>query len=154
MKKIVKIGLIVLVVAFIVIQFFRPGFTNPPIAAGQTLEEKISVPPDVQMLLSRSCNDCHSNKTIYPWYSQVAPMSWFLSDHINEGRHELNFSEWGTYSDKKKAHKLEELCEQVEGGHMPLGSYLWLHRDAALSDDQRRLLCEWAKGERSKIAVE
>ena len=154
MKKILKIAAIGIVLGFVVIQFFRPSFSNPPIVPGQTLEETANVPAEVQMVISRSCNDCHSNKSLYPWYSQVAPMSWFLSNHIADGRHELNFSEWGTYPDKKKAHKLEEICEQLDAGAMPLPSYLWIHRDAVLNADQTRLLCDWANAERAKLAVE
>lgn len=154
MKKILKIVVVLIVTAFVGIQFFRPTFSNPPIVPGQTLEDSTLVPAEVQMVLSRSCNDCHSNKTIYPWYSQVAPMSWLLADHIDAGRHELNFSEWNTYTLKKKAHKLEEICEMVEGGSMPLSSYLWMHRDAVLEPTQRTLLCDWAKAERQKLPVE
>ncbi|NOT47777.1 MAG: heme-binding domain-containing protein [Acidobacteria bacterium] len=154
MKKIIKIVLIALVIGLIAAQFIRPNFSNPPVAAGQTVEESAGVPPDVQMVLSRSCNDCHSNKTIYPWYSRITPFNWFLADHIDEGRREVNFSEWGTYSNKKKAHKLDEICEKVEDGSMPLPSYLWIHRDAGLNADQKKVLCDWAKAEKAKIPVE
>lgn len=154
MKKIIKILLIVVVAGLIVAQFLRPGFSNPPLVPGQPIEESADVPAEVQMVLSRSCNDCHSNKTVYPWYSQVSPFSWFLKDHIDEGRRELNFSEWSTYSNKKKIRKLEEVCEMVEGGAMPLPSYLWIHRDAILIGDQKKMLCDWAKAEKAKIPVE
>lgn len=145
---------IVTVAGFIAIQLIRPTFSNPTIVAGQTVEDSANVPAEVQMVLSRSCNDCHSNKTVYPWYSQITPFNWFLADHITEGRAELNFSEWGTYSNKKKIHKLEEVCEMVEGGAMPLPSYLWIHRDAALSADQKKLLCDWASTEKAKLPAE
>lgn len=151
MKKLVKILAILLAVIFVAIQFFRPSFSNPPIVPGQPIEDTALVPAEVQMVLSRSCNDCHSNKTLYPWYSHFSPFSWFLADHIDTGRRELNFSEWGTYSTNKKARKLEEICEMVEAGAMPLGSYLWIHRDAALTPDQTRLLCDWAKEEGAKL---
>ncbi len=154
MRKFLKIAAVLLVSGLLVIQFFRPSFSNPPLIAGQTLEESTDVPAAVLMVITRSCNDCHSNKGVYPWYSHIAPVSWFLANHVSEGRNELNFSEWGTYTDKKKAHKLEEICEQVEAGAMPLPSYLWIHRDAALSADQSRLLCSWAKAERLKLGVE
>ncbi|MCC6327251.1 MAG: heme-binding domain-containing protein [Acidobacteria bacterium] len=154
MRKALKIAFLVLAGAVVVIQFFRPTFSNPPIVPGQAIEESMNVPADVQMVLARSCNDCHSNKTAHPWYTQIAPVSWWLSDHITEGRGELNFSEWNTYSAKKKAHKLEEICEHIESGAMPLSSYLWVHGDAALTPDQSRMLCDWAKAERAKIAVE
>ena len=96
--------------------------------------------------------DCHTNTTTYPWYSQIAPASWFLANHIRDGRKELNLSVWNTYSDKKKSKKLEEVCEQVEQGDMPLPSYLWIHRDAALKEGEARILCDWANAERAKIA--
>lgn len=137
MKKILKIAAVIAFAGFIVIQFFRPAFSNPEIVAGQPIESSIEVPGDVQTVFSKSCNDCHSNKTAYPWYAQVSPFSWFLSGHIEEGRRELNFSEWNSYSNRQKIRKLEELCEMVEGGSMPLGSYLWIHRDAGLNEDQK-----------------
>lgn len=154
MKKAFKISVIVLVLAFVIAQFFRPSFLNPPIVAGQPIEESADVPAEVQMVLSRSCNDCHSNKTIYPWYSKVTPFNWFLAGHIEEGRREVNFSEWSTYSNKKKVRKLEEVCDMVESGAMPLPSYLWIHGDAALNADQRKLLCDWANAEKVKIPAE
>ena len=154
MKRFLKILVLLLAVAFVAMQFYRPTFSNPPIVPGQSIEESAQVPADVQMVLSRSCNDCHSNKTLYPWYSKVSPFSWFLAGHIEEGRHELNLSEWNTYSPKKKARKLEEICEMVESGTMPLGSYLWIHHDAALTADETRSLCMWAKEERAKLPAE
>src|SRR5687767_11731420 len=154
MKKFLKIAVLLAVVVIIALQFIRPSFTNPAIVAGRAIEDSIPVPAEVQMVLSRSCNDCHSNKTLYPWYSQISPFSWFLAGHIEDGRRELNFSEWNTYSDTKKARKLEEICELVEAGGMPLPSYLWIHRDAMLTSDQRKLICDWAKAERSKFPAE
>lgn len=154
MKKVLKIVAVVLVASFIGIQFLRPTFSNPPIVGGQPVEESTQVPAEVQMILSRSCNDCHSNKTIYPWYSQISPFSWFLADHIQEGRHELNFSEWGSYPVRKQSRKLEEICEMVDSGAMPLGSYLWIHRDAGLSADQRKVVCDWTKETRRTLPAE
>lgn len=154
MRKVLKITLVALAAAFVAIQFFRPTFSNPPLVSGQSIEESMSVPSDVQMTLARSCNDCHSNKTVHPWYAQIAPVSWWLADHISEGRRELNFSEWGTYSAKKKAHKLEEIGKMLESGEMPLASYLWIHRDAVLDQEQVRMLSAWAKEEQKKIVVE
>ena len=154
MKRFLKIAVLLIIVVFVVLQFFRPSFTNPQIIAGQPIEDSLAVPAEVQMVLSRSCNDCHSNKTLYPWYSQVSPFSWFLAGHIEDGRRELNFSEWGTYSENKKARKLEEICEMVEAGGMPLPSYLWIHRDAALSEEQKRLFCDWSRMERQRLPAE
>lgn len=151
MKKFLKIMVIMAVTAFVVLQFFRPDRRNPPIVEAETLDAAMAVPADVQAVLSRSCNDCHSHKTVYPWYSNVSPFSWFLADHIEHARSEVNFSVWNTYDAKKKAHKLDEICEMVEAGAMPLPSYLWIHRDAVLSESDAGTLCYWAKQEKRQL---
>ena len=151
LKKILKIALIVIAVAFVIGQFIRPDFTNPPVNASETLWASTAVPDDVHQILARSCNDCHSNETAYPWYAKITPSNWYLANHIAEGRREMNLSVWNTYSAKKKMKKLEEVCEQLEQGEMPLPSYLWLHGDAALSDNDKNVLCSWAKAERERI---
>ena len=152
-KKLIKIFLVVLVVALVVIQFFSIDKTNPPIVETETLEAAVAVPADISLILGRSCNDCHSHKTIYPWYSNIQPSGWFLRDHVDQGRGELNFSVFNTYQPKKKARKLEEICSMMESRAMPLPSYLWLHRDAILSDSDARALCDWANAERAKIII-
>lgn len=152
--KYLKIAVIVLAVAFIGIQFYRPDFTNPPVVENENMFAVNQVPENVKTILKRSCADCHSNETVYPWYSQVAPSSWFLADHIEEGRNELNFSKWNTYETRRKDHKLDELCEQVESKEMPLPSYLWIHWDAKLSEEEIKTLCDWSKAERQKFSAE
>lgn len=147
MKRILKIIVVVLFVAFVVIQFIRPDFTNPPVVADQTLEAATEIPENVKMILSRSCADCHTHNTVYPWYSKIQPAAWFLAEHINDGRRHLNFSEWAKLDDRRKKRKLEEVCEQVESREMPLPSYLWIHRDAGMSDEEIKILCDWTKSE-------
>lgn len=151
MSKTFKIFIIVLVVAFITIQFIRPDFTNPPIVTGQTLEENVQVPENVKAILKTSCHDCHTNTTVYPWYSQIQPSAWFLKGHIDEGRKELNFSDWKTYDAKKQRRKLAEVCEEIQAKMMPLPSYLWIHWGAKLSDEQVKIICDWTEAERGKI---
>lgn len=151
MKKILKVVVLVLVAGLVVIQFFRVDQTNPAINESETLEAAVSVPPDISMLLARSCNDCHSHKTIYPWYVNIQPGGWFMRDHIDHGREHLNMSVFNTYNAKKQAHKLEEICEMVESSAMPLPSYLWLHGNAVLAPSEAKALCDWAKTEREKI---
>jgi hypothetical protein len=146
-KKLLKILLIVVIVLFLGAQVVRPDRTNPPTNAADVMQ----VPSDVQAILDRSCNDCHSNQTRWPWYTNVAPMSWIIADHVKEGRHELNFSEFNTYSAKKAAHKMEEVCEQVERGEMPLKQYLPLHPEAKLSPQDVQRLCEWSKAEHRRL---
>lgn len=151
MKKVLKIIAVVLVAAFLAIQFYRPDRTNPPVVEAETLEVATQVPENVKEILERSCNDCHSNRTAYPWYSQIAPFSWLLANHVKEGRAELNFSVWATYADRRKRRKLDEICEQVKTGEMPHKQYLWIHRDAKLSEADKEILCDWAKSEIAKL---
>jgi len=153
LKKIIKVVAIVFAGALIAIQFFQIDTVNPPVVDSETLEAAVAVPPDISLILGRSCNDCHSNKTIYPWYTRIQPGGWFMKDHVDHGRSDLNFSVFNTYTPKKKAHKLEEICEMVEGKAMPLPSYLWLHGDAVMSESEIRAVCDWAKAEQAKITV-
>ena len=152
--RIVKIVLICLAVVFALIQFVRIDKSNPPVEPEKTMEAAINVPPDIQQIMARSCNDCHSNKTVYPWYSNVAPVSWWLRNHITEAKRELNVSEYATYAPKKQERKLKEICEQVRSGEMPLPSYLIIHRDSVLSQSEIDAICAWTDGERKKIVIE
>lgn len=144
MKKFLKITAIVLVIVFLGIQFVRPDFTNEPVVPAESIETAADVPPEVKAVLARSCADCHSNETAHPWYSRISPVSWWLAGHIRDGREEFNFSKWNTYEAKRKVKKATEVCEQVEAKEMPLPSYTWAHRDAVLSADEIRLLCDWS----------
>lgn len=143
--KILKIAAIVLTLILLGIQFVRPNFTNPPVTAGERIEDVLKVPNEVDFVLKRSCADCHSNETRYPWYSKVAPLSWGMDDHIRIGREELNFSVWKTYSNNRQVRKLKEMCDEVENGAMPHYQYLWIHRDAVLSGQEKNALCSWTK---------
>lgn len=144
MKWLVRVGLALLIM-FTLAQLIRPSLANPPVDATKTLYATERVPADVRAMLDRACADCHSNHTTWPWYSRVAPMSWVLADHVKDGRKELNFDEWGSYSAKRKAHKLKETCEQVERWEMPMKSYIRLHPEANLSQEERAAICRWAQ---------
>ena len=143
MRKTLKIIALVLFLAFVAIQFVRPDFTSPPVVAGQNLEAVTQVPDDVQKILTRSCADCHSNQTVYPWYAKIQPTAQFLAGHIKEGRREFNMSEWGSYDDRRKKRKLGEICSQIQEREMPLPSYLWIHWNAKLSDAEIKKVCDW-----------
>lgn len=145
LKMAVLLVLGVLVLAFVAIQFWRIDTTPIPIVQAETIQSGITIPPDVDMALTRSCGDCHTNATVYPWYSQVQPVAWWLSDHIAEGRRELNFSTFNTYPARKKKKKLEEICDQVKSGEMPLPSYTWVHRNAILTDSEKDSICNWTE---------
>ena len=147
MKKLLKVVLIAFAAIFLAAQFVRPSFSNPPVDPAQELR----APAHVQTILDRSCNDCHSHRTTYPWYSRITPVSWWLKDHIDHGREELNFSEFAKYPPRDADHLMEEVCEMVEKGEMPLREYVWGHPGAKLSDADRQTLCAWSKEERARI---
>lgn len=150
--RILKWVAIALVVVFIGLQFVRPARTNPPVDESQTIAARTQMDPKVAAILDRSCRDCHSNKTEWPWYSNVAPVSWWLIDHVDHGRTHLNVSEWGKLDRDKQDKRLREICDEVEGGVMPLSSYLPMHPQARLSDEDKRTLCDWTKAERERLA--
>ena len=129
-------------------QFIRPRRTDPPIVPGHTLEDVVSVPPSVESVLTRSCDDCHSDRTRWPWYSEVAPVSWFVANHVLEGRRHLNFSEWvrpGVNNvTQYTGEKFHSACHEVRDGDMPLWSYLLIHRNAKLSPQDVQTICSWA----------
>lgn len=153
MKRILKWSALILAVFLVIGQFVRPEKTNPPIDLAQTLEARTQVPPEVQSILQQSCKDCHSNQTRWPWYSHVAPASWLVVSDVKEGREQWNMSDWAR-NDARKADKiLEEICEEVEAGKMPLRIYTWAHRGTSLSDAEIKTLCDWTRAERQRLGV-
>ncbi len=135
--------LLALFVVLLVLQAFRPEKNN-----SGNKENDISslypVPENVEQILVKACNDCHSNSTIYPWYAEVQPIAWWLDDHVIEGKNHLNFNEFASYRLAKQFHKLEEVFDEVKGGEMPLESYTVIHRDAKLSVEERNVLMDWS----------
>jgi len=140
-----------LAVLFVLAQVIRPARTNPPVDASRTIQTHTQMTPEVNAILNRSCRDCHSNETVWPWYSNVAPVSWLLVSHVNEGRHHLSLSEWGSNTQSAADKKLREMCDQVRKGEMPMSSYVLGHRDAALSDADKDALCAWTTRERAAL---
>jgi hypothetical protein len=132
-----KIIAALLIVAFIGIQFTYIERSNPPITG------EIDAPAQVKEVLRRSCYDCHSNESVWPWYSYIAPASWLVADDVAEGRAELNFSEWSSYDDKKRQKKIKEIWEEVEEGEMPQWYYVLMHPEAKLSDADNKTLRDW-----------
>lgn len=154
MKKILKYILLVVLLALVVIQFInRPERISEPVTENDIIEN-LQVPAEMAGLLKAACYDCHSNQPRYPWYASVAPVSWSIAEHIEHGRDELNFSEWATYSARRRDHKLEEMVEEVEVGNMPLPGYVTMHKEAHLSSEQFEMLKTWVEQERAKIAQE
>jgi len=150
------LGWIVIILAggFVVIQFFGPAKSNPPLDPSQSIDLQLHVSPQVAAIFDRSCNDCHSHKTRWPWYSNVAPVSWFVIGHVNEGRSMMNLSEWGHFDRDQQARKLRQMCEEVQDGAMPLSSYTPLHPGSKLSSDDVKTLCDWTNAERARITAQ
>ena len=151
MKKFFKRLFLVLLFAFIVIQFFRPAKNKSEGMSKNDITTLYAVPEDVQTILKTSCYDCHSNNTVYPWYSQVQPLAWWLDGHIKDGKKDLNFSEFASYRLRRQYKKLEEINELVKENEMPLDSYLWIHKDAKLSEPQKLTLANWVNAVRDTM---
>jgi len=147
MKKI----LIALLVVLVVLQFFQIDKTNPAVDESKDFLKTQNTPEEIASIIKTSCYDCHSNESKYPWYSNVQPAGWFLKDHIDEGRRELNFSTFTDYELKRQDHKLEECIEYIEKDEMPLGSYTLVHREAALTEAQKNILIDYFKSVRTKL---
>jgi hypothetical protein len=129
----------------IAIQFVRPARTNPAADPSSALAAMQPVPAHVTAVLDRACRDCHSNQTRWPWYSQVAPVSWFVIDHVNHGRSHFNYSDWARYAAADRARLLKNSCDLVREDEMPLSSYRWMHRTARLTKTDVEAICELAE---------
>ncbi|NJN33987.1 MAG: heme-binding domain-containing protein [Saprospiraceae bacterium] len=144
MKKIRKpIGWILLI-ALVVIQFFRPA-QNLSGKNNNNVSKNFAVPDSVKQILEAACNDCHSNKTVYPWYASVQPVAWWVANHVNDGKRHLNFDEFTSYRLRKQYHKMEEVVEQIEKDEMPEKSYRLMHTGAKLTAAQKTTLIYWAE---------
>ena len=152
MRKLLKWTVIVLVVLFLGIQLMRPARSNPPVDESQTIEARTQMTPQVKAIFERSCNDCHSNKTVWPWYTNVAPISWWIVGHINEARQLMNLSEWGKLDRDRQDRKLRQICDEVTDGGMPLPSYLPMHPKAKLSEQDKKTLCDWTAAELERLS--
>lgn len=143
--KILKKLLVFLLIAFVAIQFFRPQKNVSAQTSPNDFMLLYPIPGDVKTILVKACNDCHSNNTTYPWYSQIQPVAWWLDDHIKDGKKHWNTSEFASYSLRKQYHKMEEVVEMVKEGEMPLESYTYIHRDAKLTQDEKNKIINWAE---------
>lgn len=138
-----KIGSTVLIV-LIGIQFIQPARNENGQALPTDISRTVFIPGSVKSLLQAACYDCHSNNTNYPWYANIQPMGWLLSSHIKDGKAELNFSEFGSYSQRRQQSKLKSIASQVKDDEMPLASYAFLHKNARLTKEQKALIIDWA----------
>jgi hypothetical protein len=143
--------LLFLLAALVIIQFIHPKKNKAQGAQPNYIGNAYPVPGNVKAILEKACNDCHSNNTRYPWYSKIQPVDWWLSDHVQDGKKELNLDEYANRSLRFQYHKLEEIAEQVKEGEMPLNSYTWMHKDAVLTEAEKTMLISWTDAIRDSM---
>ncbi|MEI9957180.1 MAG: heme-binding domain-containing protein [Ferruginibacter sp.] len=151
MKKFLKRFFLLLLLVFIVIQFFRPAKNKATGISANDITTKYAVPQDVQNILKVSCYDCHSNNTNYPWYNNIQPVAWWLHNHITEGKRELNFSEFTSYRIGRQYRKLDAINAVVKKDEMPLSSYTLIHTNANLNEQQKLAIANWVIALRDSI---
>lgn len=140
-----KIFIAILVVVLILIQFYPADKPEVKTDNPGDLLKTEQVPVKVAEILKNACYDCHSNEPNFPWYASIAPVKWWVYDHIEEGREELNFSEWASLDKGDKAEKLDDIGSEVDEGEMPLKPYPLTHPEARLSDEDKQLIIDWAE---------
>lgn len=151
-SQIARTTVVALALLFLGSQIVRPAKTNPAVDESRTLQSHAQMSPEVAAVLKRGCGDCHSNETVWPWYSDVAPVSWFVIDHVNHGRRHLNFSDWTRYDRQEADELLGDIAKTVRAGAMPLTSYTLLHPEARLTQSERNVIIDWAQAERTRLA--
>ena len=138
--------LLVLLMLLIIIQFIHPSRNISKKEQRDNIAHAFKVPAEVKTILDKACMDCHSNNTRYRWYFKIQPVDWWLTNHVNEGKQELNFDEYTSKSLRYQYHKMESTVDLVKKGEMPLDSYLWIHKDAILTEQEKNTLINWAQG--------
>ena len=137
--------LLALLVILIIIQFIHPARNILKGEQPNNIAGAYNVPADVKTILDKACLDCHSNNTRYRWYFKIQPLDWWLTNHINDGKRELNFDEFTDKPLRFQYHKMEATVDQIKKGEMPINSYLWVHKDAILSEPEKNTLINWAQ---------
>jgi hypothetical protein len=145
MKKKLVLCAATLAVGIVVAQFFQPEISNPPTDPAASFASVAKPPREVVAIVDRSCRDCHTNQTAWPWYSKISPLSWMIARDVKVGRARLNFSQWNIYSPEMSQIRMREACEEVRAGKMPLGLYLPLHPEAKLSAQDAAAFCAAAR---------
>lgn len=146
MKKLRKYSILFLLLFVIVLQFIKPDTVNPPEDGSKFIKSHVQIPDEVYSRIEKACFDCHSNRTVWPWYSKISPVVYLIDHDVTGGRKHLNFSEWGNYDNKRMIKKLEEIESEVREGEMPPAIYPPLHSGAKLTESDRKLIGDWAAG--------
>lgn len=144
-RKFIRPLLLILLAALIIIQFFHPKPNKSKGDQPNFIGKSFNIPEDVNHLLTVACFDCHSNNSRYPWYANIQPVDWWITNHIRNGKKGLNFDEYTNKRLRYQYHKMEEVIEQVKEGEMPLNSYTWIHKDARLSQEEKSKITGWAQ---------
>ena len=144
MKIFFKRVLVFLLIAFLILQFFRAQKKLSAAVAFNDITTKYAIPADVHAVLKTSCYDCHSNNSTYLWYNNIQPVAWYLTDHTKERKKEINFNEFASYKIAKQYRKLEEIINQVEMDEMTIESYTLDHGGAKLNVTQKSMIINWA----------
>lgn len=153
MKNTIKrYSFLTILILLLAVQFIRPAKNDGLVHTTTHISTVVPVSDTIETILQNSCYDCHSNQTHYPWYTQIQPIGFWLNSHVDEGKEELNFSEFATYKKKKQLHKLDECVEMIEENEMPLSSYTIVHQEAKLTNEQKNLLINWAKNSKQLLS--
>lgn len=147
----IKKMLLVLLIILIVIQFIKPQKNIHSDAAPADISTLYPVPADVDSILTIACKDCHSNNTRYPWYNNLQPVAWYLANHVKDGKRSFNLNEFATYPVARQYDKIEEIKKQIDKNEMPLSSYTLIHRDAILSDAEKKAIINWSENIRLQM---
>jgi Haem-binding domain len=151
--SIVKKILLISGILFIALQFIRPLHNKSSQVLTTDISKVITIPDTILTLLKNTCYDCHSNNTDYPWYSDIQPIGWLMAYHIKKAKNELNFSDFGAYSQRRQLSKLDGIANSMKDNIMPLKSYKIMHKPAQLSTDEKSLLINWAQQSIDSLSV-
>ncbi|MGA9115515.1 MAG: heme-binding domain-containing protein [Bacteroidota bacterium] len=152
MKPFVRAAAVVCGAGVLLIQLIRPEMSNPPTAPELGLDSGGGIGRAELGALRRACYDCHSNRTVWPWYAYVSPVSWLVARDVEEGRRRLNFSTWNAYPVMRRISLLGSIWDEVAEGGMPLPSYLWMHPSAELTPKEKEQILRWAEEEQDRLA--
>lgn len=151
MRKWIKRSVVGAIILLVVIQVIRPARTNPSIDPTREITARLSVESSVASIFARSCNDCHSNRTIWPWYSSVAPVSWLVISDVSRGRRHMNLSDWAAIPPQRIARTLDRMCKEVRSGDMPMTVYVPMHPLARLTPSDVDMICRWTDTTRQNL---
>ncbi len=145
--------MLALLIVLVMVQFIRPARNKSGQPLPKDITKMYSIPDTVQTILKNACYDCHSNNTAYPWYVNIQPMGWLMAKHIKNGKADLNFSEFGSYSPRRQTSKLRSIANSIKDGTMPLPSYTRMHKSARLTTNEKAVIIDWVTKTKDSLSV-